>query len=176
MMNEREADWTLFWRQLAELRGRVSGGAEVDAAVVAEVMQPAFYRNAPRVVQDVTKWIKSDWLPAVASAGVDAATASAAMKQASPKYVPREWMLVTAYKAADAGDYGPLRALHQLFKTPCVHSPLVDLYPAFFSTFAWAGTTSTPNTPPAITRLCPKNSVTRRVFPPNPDHRREGAL
>jgi uncharacterized protein YdiU (UPF0061 family) len=136
-MYEREADWTLFWRQLAELRGRVSDGAEVDVAVVAEVMQPAFYRNAPSVVQDVTQWIKSHWLPALVSTGDDAAAASAAMKQASPKYVPREWMLVTAYKAADAGDYGPLRTLHQLFKTPCVLSPLFDLHPTFAESLPW---------------------------------------
>ena len=52
MMHAREADWTVFWRQLAELRGR-TGTGPVGAAEVAQVMQPAFYwsgsENEPMV-------------------------------------------------------------------------------------------------------------------------------
>ena len=62
-------------------------------------------------------------MAATAEVGTDAAAASAAMKQASPKYVPREWMLVTAYKAAETGDYEPMHTLHQLFKTPYDEHP-----------------------------------------------------
>ena len=62
-------------------------------------------------------------MAATAEVGTDAAAASAAMKQASPKYVPREWMLVTAYKAAETGDYEPMRTLHHLFKTPYDEHP-----------------------------------------------------
>jgi hypothetical protein len=48
-------------------------------------------------------------------------------------YVPREWMLVTAYKAADEGNYAPLRTLHELFKTPYAprHTPC---FPALIDT------------------------------------------
>jgi len=46
LMKKYEADWTLFWRQLAELRARMGqqqqGGGGLDAGVVAEVMKPAF--------------------------------------------------------------------------------------------------------------------------------------
>lgn len=35
------------------------------------------------------------------------------MRRASPKYVPREWILVQAYKAAEAGD---LSILHELVR------------------------------------------------------------
>ena len=62
-------------------------------------------------------------MAATAELAIDAAAASAAMKQASPKYVPREWMLVTAYKAAETGDYEPMRTLHQLFKAPYDEHP-----------------------------------------------------
>jgi uncharacterized protein YdiU (UPF0061 family) len=122
MMNRTQADWTLFWRQLAVLRGRVGDGGELDAAVVAEVMAPAFYLSdgnpRERVLKDLLSWLRSHWIPSIKPDGCDAAAASAAMKQASPKYVPREWMLVTAYTAAATGDYSTLHALHELFKTP----------------------------------------------------------
>ncbi len=87
-MHERGADWTLFWRQLAELRARVSGSVEVDREVVAQIMTPAFYHVSARTADDVTVWLRSQWIPAVAGGGVDAAAASAAMKQVSPKYAP----------------------------------------------------------------------------------------
>ena len=34
----------------------------------------------------------------------------------SPKYVPREWMLVDAYTSANNGDYGLIHELHTLFE------------------------------------------------------------
>ena len=40
------------------------------------------------------------------------------MRAANPKFVPREWMLVGAYTAAEAGDAGPLLALQALFREP----------------------------------------------------------
>jgi len=43
---------------------------------------------------------------------------SAMALQVSPKYVPREWMLVEAYERAEEGDYSELRRLEALFKDP----------------------------------------------------------
>ena len=40
------------------------------------------------------------------------------MRAVSPKYVPREWMLVDAYKHAEKGDYSLLKELEVLFRTP----------------------------------------------------------
>jgi uncharacterized protein YdiU (UPF0061 family) len=45
------------------------------------------------------------------------------MQRASPKFVPREWMLVRAYEAADAGDFGPVRELATLFARPYDDEP-----------------------------------------------------
>ena len=87
-MSDKEADWTLFWRQLAELRGRIGSEAVADAALVAEVMMPAFYDSNLTVQRDVSLWLQNAWLPATVSSGADAATASASMKLASPKYIP----------------------------------------------------------------------------------------
>ena len=55
--------------------------------------------------------------------GFDAAAVSAAMRLASPKYVPREWMLAEAYEAAERGEYAPLRELHELLRRPYDEQP-----------------------------------------------------
>ena len=62
-------------------------------------------------------------MAATAEVGTDAAAASAAMKQVSPKYVPHEWMLVEAYKDAEKGSYERMHTLHQLLKTPYDEHP-----------------------------------------------------
>ena len=38
--------------------------------------------------------------------------------QENPKYVPREWMLVEAYEAANKGDFTRVHDLHQLLQDP----------------------------------------------------------
>jgi len=45
------------------------------------------------------------------------------MRRASPKYVPREWMLVEAYDKASHGDYTSVRELYQLFLRPYDEQP-----------------------------------------------------
>lgn len=40
------------------------------------------------------------------------------MKCASPKYVPREWMLVKAYQDAEKGEYETIHTLSRLFEKP----------------------------------------------------------
>ena len=65
----------------------------------------------------------TDWHAAVAATGQTSAAAAAAMNAVNPKYVPREWMLVEAYKAAERRDHAPLQRLHQLFKRPYDEQP-----------------------------------------------------
>ena len=45
------------------------------------------------------------------------------MRLANPKFVPREWMLVEAYTAAEKDDYGPLRTLLVLLGAPYEEHP-----------------------------------------------------
>lgn len=40
------------------------------------------------------------------------------MLQVSPKYIPREWMLVDAYDAANKGDMSVFFELQSLFRAP----------------------------------------------------------
>ena len=43
------------------------------------------------------------------------------------RYVPREWMLVDAYTAANRGDYSEIKALHNLFKKPYDEQPELEV-------------------------------------------------
>lgn len=45
------------------------------------------------------------------------------MRKTSPKYVPREWMLVDAYGAAGRGDLALVHELHDLFLHPFDEQP-----------------------------------------------------
>ena len=56
---------------------------------------------------------------------IDGIAIGEGMRAASPKYVPREWMLVEAYEAAERGDYAPLHALHAVLSRPYDEQPEV---------------------------------------------------
>ena len=45
------------------------------------------------------------------------------MRNTSPKYVPREWMLAQAYEAAEQGDYSIVREQLELFRAPFDEHP-----------------------------------------------------
>lgn len=62
-------------------------------------------------------WLRA-WAGKIKAQEGGGAAAAIEMRRASPKYVPREWMLVEAYTKANAGDYSELEALHELFKHP----------------------------------------------------------
>ena len=42
---------------------------------------------------------------------------------ANPRFVPREWLLVEAYTAAEKGDYAPLHTLHRVLQNPYDEQP-----------------------------------------------------
>jgi len=53
----------------------------------------------------------------------DRAAVARAMKQVSPKYIPRESMLVEAYTSAEKGDNSAIVALQDLFRRPYEDQP-----------------------------------------------------
>eukprot|EP01043_Picozoa_sp_COSAG02_P055751 COSAG02_NODE_6519_length_3523_cov_4.465537_3_plen_176_part_00 len=146
-MRQSAVDWTIMWRQLAVVldqhqqhqgRAGVSGKEEVDSLPdwkVLEPLQHAFYRPlTERLQQQWVGWVRR-WLFQLdeegsnAGASADDALMQAAKEQhlqrvtarmrlASPKYVPREWMLAEAYSAAAAGDYSVVHRLQDLFRAP----------------------------------------------------------
>jgi uncharacterized protein YdiU (UPF0061 family) len=66
--------------------------------------------------QEWVKWIRR-WRAALEEEG-DRAGAQARMLKENPKFVPREWMLVEAYDAANKGDFAVVKQLHDLLQDP----------------------------------------------------------
>ena len=98
------ADHTLFWRLL----GRAARAADGAAALGA--LGGAWY-DAPDA--DLAAAWRA-WLDDWRALGPDAA----AMDAANPAFVPREWMLVEAYEAAERGDGAVVERLAALFRRP----------------------------------------------------------
>ena len=123
-----EASWVEWLRSwLDELRRRTASGAPEGeppvgsrdamggaAAANREVVADAGNGGAVSATADDV---------AVGSTPFDGAAIGDAMRRASPKYVPREWMLAEAYGAAEQGDYALVRSLHELLTTPYDEHP-----------------------------------------------------
>lgn len=142
LLASQPTDWTLFWRQLSEVP---AAAAESDAVLLL-LIEPSWYEPQPdeRMRAEWVRWLRK-WLESLslhpraftrdATAATeeivdDAVAIGEAMRQASPKYIPREWMLVEAYEAAERGDFTPLHALHSLLRRPYDEQP--EAAPRFY--------------------------------------------
>lgn len=151
LMFEGRVDWTIFWRQLAYTAEETclddSDETRDDAEIALLKLRRSFFPEADtaNVAQNLAytraklagseeanqvggtlrpAWLA--WLRRWQALCPDAAI----MKRASPKFIPREWMLVKAYEEAQAdleqlnpGDNGTdsfaeLRRLQQVFSNP----------------------------------------------------------
>lgn len=99
---DADVDYTLFWRRLSS----AARAADADAAL--EALAPAFYVQPAKTKQ----W--RSWLARWRKEGPDAD----AMNRVNPLFVPREWMLVEAYEAAERGDGSVIATLQRLFSRP----------------------------------------------------------
>lgn len=113
LMATTPVDYTLFWRELSNLPTQVAA------------LRPSFYETRGAYAQDreviEARWASwlQQWHAALQQQGRNPAEVSAAMKQTNPKYIPREWMLVDAYrKATDSGDYSQVQQLHDVLADP----------------------------------------------------------
>ena len=131
LMNQSEADWTMTWRQLAtilEVCDRDSDrGGDIDGAILLHPLRDCFYSTdtskSPITGNEIRdKWLEwiRQWILEVdkVSSHQPKYEIAAQMRSVSPKYVPREWMLVEAYENAQRGDYSTLKHLHKLFQDP----------------------------------------------------------
>lgn len=115
-------DYTIFWRQLAQMPRLL--GSDWRNLSRQELLAPllsAFYD--PSFVDSVEKsrpWYEwaVQYLEQLETEQTDPALTEAGMKQVSPKFIPREWMLVEAYTAAQKEDYKPIHELYAIFQTP----------------------------------------------------------
>jgi uncharacterized protein YdiU (UPF0061 family) len=139
LMEETEADYTLFWRQLCLLPEMFlpnSSAIISDESVFSNLYsddtlmsplrdifyQPLSQSNKERWASVLRKWLRllhSEQQNL--SSGIiqySPSEISNQMRRVNPKYVPREWMLIEAYKAAARDDMRPLKRLQVLFETP----------------------------------------------------------
>lgn len=119
-------DWTLFWRQLTYVMKEFPDLGSEDYEGMMKVLEesedspscPFYERLSPELRREWIAWLK-DWRDVVkASRPSSDITVFELMKQANPKYVLREWMLVDAYSAADDGDNSILNELYELIQRP----------------------------------------------------------
>lgn len=119
VLERHKGDYTIWWRQLATVLESCSTGSG-DADLFAAVARA--FPDSARSQVEVAQWLRK-WIAVVEVEGAPRADVSASMKKASPKYVPREWMLVDAYAAAKMGNYDLVHELHRLFEHPYDEQP-----------------------------------------------------
>ena len=100
-----KADYTIFFRKLSQIPDSIN------------LLKESFY--FPSSNQLDSQWLNwlQRWRAKVISCGNQSET-SAAMKLNNPKYTWREWIVETAYKAAEQGDYTLLKELHIVLSNP----------------------------------------------------------
>jgi uncharacterized protein YdiU (UPF0061 family) len=126
LMEDTGADYTLLWRQLSVYptnktlldAAAAPQSTETNSALLKPLDPLVFYKAmSPSQRAQWCSWVRA-WCTVLQKDGTSGQESSAMMRAASPKFVPREWMLVQAYSAAEQGDFEPTRALYRLFKSP----------------------------------------------------------
>lgn len=117
LMQEHPTDYTMFFRLLAD----VVEIAENEEANLFQPLSRCFWHKPPEDLEERwTDWLRS-WLAALTS---PAEAVVKKIKSVSPKYVPREYMLVEAYSLAiDEGDYSGVHELLDVFRRPFDEQP-----------------------------------------------------
>ena len=121
LLYRHRADWTMFWRELSNAApDLISRKMSAKEAFSTFLEKKAFYKSTFSE-QEIEMWTKAldAWIAALRTSGENESTAGeivSRMRLANPKYVPREYMLVEAYEAAEVGDYSVLR---DVFKACC---------------------------------------------------------
>ena len=105
-----KADFTVLFRLLANQPSKFSH------------LLPAFEIVTPELEHAWSSWLER-LAALVAVEGRDSEVRKAEMLSASPKYVPRNWMLFEAYEAADRGDYTPVRGMLSMLSKPYEEQP-----------------------------------------------------
>eukprot|EP01126_Amoeba_proteus_P040596 TRINITY_DN4335_c0_g1_i3.p1 TRINITY_DN4335_c0_g1~~TRINITY_DN4335_c0_g1_i3.p1 ORF type:complete len:621 (+),score=151.79 TRINITY_DN4335_c0_g1_i3:45-1907(+) len=142
LMKEGNVDYTIFWRQLSFLLelclGTTIGTDSATAATASTdtttkldnlgdeifvILKKSFYETSLFTTAFKLRW--ENWivrwmnlLNRCHPSGTSTRAIASFMRTVSPKYVPREWMLVAAYEAASRGNFSVVKELYQLFLHP----------------------------------------------------------
>lgn len=113
LMAETPVDYTIFWRELSSLPKNVEA-----LRVSFYETRGAYRRNSVAMEARWAAWLEK-WQATLAQEGRNSAEVAAEMKRVNPKYIPREWMMVEAYRSAtDDGDYSQVHRLHKVLEDP----------------------------------------------------------
>ena len=119
LMIKSRVDWTLFWRQLTCIARDFEDYESTDYEAMLETLisdgdtSPFYEPLTPEHRAKYLEWIK-DWREML----VEQDDVAERMRMANPKYVLREWMMVEAYKNAEAGNTETIQDLYELMKAP----------------------------------------------------------
>lgn len=146
LMEIYKVDFTLFWRQLAEIVLHLSdefllkndeveddnfgiaisdidnSNTTIQYAHLFKYLKNCFYHKLSS--NDMHKWIQwmLKWISLIKNYYNERdhsfKSISKDMKKISPKFVPREWMLKDAYEKANIGDFSIINELQLLFESP----------------------------------------------------------
>ncbi len=125
LMEKSNIDYTMFWRELTNYPLILLSSIdymntlyqELDPIVLRK-LNKAFYKPlSGELTKEWLEWL-AEYQLLLRYEKRDPVIISMEMKQQSPKYIPREWMLVKAYTQAEAGDFEYLHLLEKLFKQP----------------------------------------------------------
>ncbi len=106
LMVVSKVDYTIFFRRLSHIPEELND------------LKESFY--VPSQGQVDAQWISwlQRWRDRITSCGGDIREKSAAMKRLNPKYTWREWMIATAYREAERGDYRLIKELQAVLSNP----------------------------------------------------------
>jgi uncharacterized protein YdiU (UPF0061 family) len=116
-MEKCEADYTLIWRQLCEIIKKL-----ISEDAILDLIKNCFYK--PLTIEYKRQWINwiNNWISMLSATYMNQIPPyqiiSKNMKKMSPKFIPKEWMLVSAYTSATSGNSSIIYELQKLFETP----------------------------------------------------------
>eukprot|EP00930_Biecheleria_cincta_P000109 TRINITY_DN10022_c1_g1_i1.p1 TRINITY_DN10022_c1_g1~~TRINITY_DN10022_c1_g1_i1.p1 ORF type:complete len:665 (-),score=65.53 TRINITY_DN10022_c1_g1_i1:198-2162(-) len=122
LMRRSAIDYTIFWRQLAVVAEQ---HVSSDGSLVVPLMGAFYEEPSADLLSQWASWLKN-WLSALDAEEVDGINIdqiAVRLRAVNPKYIPREWMLVTAYNEAMDGDFSLVHELHALFLKPYDEQP-----------------------------------------------------
>eukprot|EP00392_Amoebophrya_sp_AT5.2_P004472 g4480.t1 len=130
IMETDKLDFTHFFRGLSNHARPENFGKNTAAHADKHFKNAIYFSNVGRGEDDTDgrlsggcrKWL-DEWTALVketngAEAEQQQLPLVAEMKATSPAIIPRNWMMVLAYEAAEKGDFSVVKELHKLFENP----------------------------------------------------------